>query len=289
MPPIVLDTINAMINWKHSPKNTLVTQYVECYWFLEKKTKIPGYEHPKLNPDPTGHLILTPADQPYQYDINNPSASGKGSHWLFPHTQTYLMDHSHQFMLLGVKFHTGALYSLNINPHSCILNTVTGIDGKALLGSDAFNEDALLNTAQLEPEHCVDMLDDLLTPWLSKASQDKHSKLTESALALLLDTPIADMGTSLNCSQRTLERSFSRVTGLTLKQCQSMNRLEAMLEYLYLNSEADIDWLDIACQFGFSDQPHLIRYLKREIGETPGEYARLRDLTIDIYGGVDPV
>lgn len=278
-----------MINWKRPPKSALVSEFVQNYWFLEKKAETPGQEHPKLNPDPTGHLILTPSGQSYQYDIQNPTTRGEGSHWLFPHTQTYQMDHSGLFMLLGVKFNIGALYPLDIIPEEPNLNTVAGIDRQTLFDSDIYQEKELLTYAQHQPEQCIDALDKLLTPWLSRACQDKHSRLTQSALAILSETPIAEMGVSLNCSQRTLERAFSRVTGLTLKQCQSMNRLEEMLEYLYLNHETDINWTDIACQFGFSDQPHLIRYLKKAIGETPGEYARLRDLTIDIYGGVDSV
>ncbi|MCW1891302.1 helix-turn-helix domain-containing protein [Vibrio chagasii] len=65
-----------------------------------------------------------------------------------------------------------------------------------------------------------------------------------------------------------------------------MNKLEAMLEYLYKKELNDIDWLDVAYQFGFSDQPHLIRYLKKYlfIGLTPNTYAKEGGLTIDVYG-----
>ena len=104
------------------------------------------------------------------------------------------------------------------------------------------------------------------------------------ALPLLAIHPVAHISERLHCSQRTLERSFARVTGLTLKQCQSINHLEAILEFLHQQGGAHIDWSDIAQRFGFSDQPHLIRHLKDSIGITPGEYARQRDLTIDVYG-----
>ena len=66
-----------------------------------------------------------------------------------------------------------------------------------------------------------------------------------------------------------------------------MNKLEEILEYLYLREQNDIDWVDIAYQFGFSDQPHLIRYLKKQLNLTPKDYAQQRGFTIDIYGGVE--
>ncbi|WP_220034735.1 helix-turn-helix domain-containing protein [Psychrobacter fozii] len=49
---------------------------------------------------------------------------------------------------------------------------------------------------------------------------------------------------------------------------------------------SQVDWVDIAFEFGFSDQPHLIRYLKHQIGTTPKKYVSKRGFTIDIYGGV---
>ena len=66
-----------------------------------------------------------------------------------------------------------------------------------------------------------------------------------------------------------------------------MERLEAMLDYLHKLDNKNIAWVDIALKFGFSDQPHLVRYLKRSIGNTPGEYARQRDLAIDAYGNFE--
>ena len=37
-----------------------------------------------------------------------------------------------------------------------------------------------------------------------------------------------------------------------------MNRLERMLEYLYQRDSTEIDWVEVAFRFGFSDQPHLM-------------------------------
>lgn len=140
--------------------------------------------------------------------------------------------------------------------------------------------------SQNNPEQCCEQLDALLTLWLKECSEDQHSKVTRKALQYLDTKSISKLGDQLYCSQRTLERSFQRVTGLTLKQCQSMNRLETMLEYLYLRDSTELDWAEIAFRFGFSDQPHLILYLKKELGFTPKTYEKERGLTIDAYGGV---
>ena len=136
---------------------------------------------------------------------------------------------------------------------------------------------------------CCDQLDALFLSWLNNSREDQHSERTRKALTLLDETPISELGSMLHCSQRTVERSFSRVTDLTLKQYLTMNKLDILLEYLYQRDANDIDWVEIAYQFGFSDQPHLIRHLKKQIGLTPKIYAKERGLTIDVYGGIKSI
>jgi transcriptional regulator GlxA family with amidase domain len=135
-------------------------------------------------------------------------------------------------------------------------------------------------------------LDILLQPLINRAQEDKHSRLVRHVLALFPTTPLAELGHILGCSQRTIERSFLKVTGITLKQYYSMQRLEDMLDYVTQHmkknvSSNSINWVDVALKFNFSDQPHLIRYLKSTIGATPGKYVNDRDLAIDVYGNFE--
>jgi len=273
-----------MKNWKFPPKDLHVAKYVECYWLLEKEQYDVGNDYPKLNPDPSAHLILSSTHQQYRYDQGFIYQKGKGNHWIFPHRKTFVMDHSSPFLVIGIKFRVGALYSLNNSYSHTKLNKIEMVDIKKLTGADSFNVDAQLSKVVQSPQVVCDRLDHLLRPWLCNSNDDKYSELVRHVIPLLNNTPIAQIGSVLHCSQRTVERNFLKVTGFTLKQCQSMIRLEAILDYLYRLESGDINWVDVATKFGFSDQPHLIRYLKNTIGTTPGEYTRQRDFAIDIYG-----
>ncbi len=277
-----------MINWLRTSTTPEVAKYVDRYWFLEKQPGSRSYQYPKLNPRSDRAFDYCSTRQPYHYELDTTSAKGEGCHWIYPHTQTFRLDHSQPFFILGIKFRTGALYSLDVTPEQPVLDQVTAVNMNTLLSNEAFNQTAILSVAKEHPDTCRDMLDKLLLPWLLNNREDQHSKLTRKTLPLLAETPVSKLGECFHCSQRTLERSFRRVTGLTLKQCQSINKLEMMLEYLYQRDLQEIDWVELAYQFGFSDQPHLIRYLKSTIGATPNAYAKQRDLTIDIYGGVEP-
>ena len=277
-----------MLNWIESPKSREVCQYVECYWLIEKDVKSESYQRPKLNPDPCAHLIISPENQSYLYQIDAIDHKGIGSHWLFPHQQTFQLDHSEPFIHLGVKFRVGAIYSLALEDCSHpMIDVVKDVCLSTLLNDIGLSGDELTQLGRNDPSLCRDKLDRLLSIWLSNCKEDQHSKLTRKSLLFLDTMPISEIGNKLGCSQRTLERSFTRVVGLTLKQCQSMNKLEAILEYLYQRETIDIDWAEVAIQFGFSDQPHLIRQLKKQIGVTPQNYAKNRGLTIDVYGGVN--
>jgi AraC-like DNA-binding protein len=278
-----------MIRWLEPSKLSAVAKYIECYWYLEKDTET--NERPKLNPDPCAHLLLMSAEQTYHYEskseLNNKTYQGKGSHWLYPYCKTIELEHAKVYSCIGIKFKVGALYSLQqLNFEQTLLDTVQSIHFDDIKGSASISETALLAKASTLPDECCAMLDELLLTILASCIEDKHSELTRRALPLLADQPIKELGETLSCSQRTLERSFLKVTGLTLKQCQSMNKLDAILEYLYQRPSSDIDWVDIAYQFGFSDQPHLIRYLKQQIELTPKNYAQQRGFAIDVYGGV---
>lgn len=276
-----------MIHWLKPSKIPEVAKYIECYWLIEKLPDAKSFDYPKLNPDPSAHLIISPAKQNYYYNMNPGAAVGKGSHWLFPHHQTLQLDHSKPFIHLGIKFRIGAFYSLKLfSGQQPLLDCVEEVQLSKLFSEQSEGEMKLIELARSDPDLCCNKLDSLFLPLAFNSHEDQHSKITRKALQALDSESISELGNQLCCSQRTVERSFNRVTGLTLKQCQSMNKLEAMLEYLYQRDSDDIDWVEIAFRFGFSDQPHLIRYLKKQIGVTPKTYEKERGLTIDVYGGV---
>lgn len=277
-----------MENWKIEPKSSIVAKYIDCYWFLEKTHGDNTYGFPKLNPDPAGHLILTPQQQKFAYNLKPGTSTGMGNHLILPHSKTIIMDHRQPFLIFGIKFSVGAFYSLQFPTAQPTLDDVIPVDFKNLFQLSTYNQEMLVGKNAGNREECRNYCDTLLLPSLSRVHEDRHSELVRRALILLAaELPLSAMGDNLNCSQRTVERSFIRVTGFSLKQYHSMERLELLLEHVHKLDSKRIDWADTAFKFGFSDQPHLIRYLKSSLGTTPGRYAKTRDLAIDSYGNFE--
>jgi methylphosphotriester-DNA--protein-cysteine methyltransferase len=89
---------------------------------------------------------------------------------------------------------------------------------------------------------------------------------------LLVHDPVASaalQGDVKGLSTRSVERRVRRATGLTPGAIRQIRRAERAVELLARGVSA----LDVACQAGYADQPHLTRSLKRFVGQTPSQIA----------------
>lgn len=75
-----------------------------------------------------------------------------------------------------------------------------------------------------------------------------------------------------NYSYSTLERHFKRDTGLTPKKFQVLRRFRLAVNELY--DTGNTDWLYYVEKYGYFDQSHFIKEVKRYSGRTPGEILR---------------
>lgn len=72
-------------------------------------------------------------------------------------------------------------------------------------------------------------------------------------------------------SPRTVRRRFLYTTGLTPKVIQQIERAKQAAALL----EQGTPILDVVYETGYADQPHLTRSLRRFIGQTPAQIARI--------------
>ncbi|MEQ3551941.1 AraC family transcriptional regulator [Pseudonocardia nematodicida] len=86
------------------------------------------------------------------------------------------------------------------------------------------------------------------------------------------DPVVADVvrGAHPDLTERTVERRFRRATGLTRNGVRQIGRARTAAEALASGRGAD----DVVAEFGFYDEPHLARVLRRYVGRTAGELRR---------------
>lgn len=260
-----------------------VAECVECYWFLHKNVITQQDNHyPRLNPDPSLHLILTDSEYLFNYRYSSKVFKGKGSHLMTPTNQSVILDHSRPFRFLGVKFRVGATCSF---PNTLTANEVH-TSGDLIDLFQPHLSSRLLDLVTADPQACAKEMDKVFEAFLSNHPLGDDFWFVNQCVNAGTQVKCKDIAKQLGISQRSLERKFRGATGLTFKQWQLMERLEQVLEFFSQNKNSEVDLAKLALDFGFSDQAHFSRFVKQHMGLTPNRYYNDGGFTIDIYGGL---
>ncbi len=83
--------------------------------------------------------------------------------------------------------------------------------------------------------------------------------------------PVQQIYTTLNITERKLERVFEEHIGLSPKRFSGVTRMQHFLKLLRKKTP-DISLTELTYTCGFYDQAHVIRELKNISGITPGQY-----------------
>lgn len=84
------------------------------------------------------------------------------------------------------------------------------------------------------------------------------------------DVRISELETKTGMSARQLERKFKREIGVSPKTFARIERFKAVMSFAEQCSQPD--WAEVAADFGYSDQPHLVREFKSFAGCTPQQH-----------------
>lgn len=130
-------------------------------------------------------------------------------------------------------------------------------------------------------ERCYDLLDRLRSlarpgEWRRRSTEAAQRALVaavaEAMLSGYLTAGIAELARLAGCSPHHLSRIFRQVTGRTLTSYRNELRVRAVLTGLH---EGKGPLRSLAAEYGFADQAHLTRVIRRHLGTTP---TTVRDL-----------
>ncbi len=94
---------------------------------------------------------------------------------------------------------------------------------------------------------------------------------TELALGCQELTAVEELAQRVGLSVRALQRAFHRHVGVSPKWVIRRARVQEAAARVALGQQ--VAWASLANELGYSDQAHLIRDFRAQIGETPAAYA----------------
>ena len=243
--------------------------FVENLWFY-KDLEV-DHAKEKLLPDAAVELIIDLGEGPKKlYDRRNPAqAAGYNRCWISGMQRQYIIIGTENgSSMMGAHFRTGGAAPFFGFPISELSGNVVELDliwKREILSL----RERLLEADEIEAK--FDLLEAYL---LSKAQSYLHPDTTVSAALASLQSwpviPLRELASRLGVSHKQMLARFDCRVGLTPKLTSRIFRFRQSLAAAHVSEEPD--WSDIAAQYGYYDQAHLIHEFQEFAGMTPSEY-----------------
>lgn len=224
---------------------------------------------------PTGHVfIIFELDGFERHTFDNETLEPNGNFknvWVSGMHKNYLSISAHQNSeMLVIQFKTNGAYPFFEEAINELNNTV--IDAQKLFGDDILKlRHQIIDTVDISEKFKH------VEHWLN---QNYDSKKVPDAsivdiLKLLKAKSVRENSSiteTYSKSQKHLINQFKTYFGLTPKVFHRLFRFNAIL--LQIQQKQDIEWSQIAYEFGYSDQSHFIKEFKEFSGFNPKEFIK---------------
>lgn len=167
-----------------------------------------------------------------------------------------------------VFFRPGGSYPFLSAPESAIDEPL--VDLEALWGRAA----AVLRERLLDaptPEAALSVLDTVLSRHV--VGPPVPDPVVAAAALLGRGVAVARVADRVGWTDRTLQRHFTDMVGLTPKRFARVRRLQRLLASI--PTDRQVDWARVAVEYGYFDQAHLINDFRALTGMTPSAFQRL--------------
>ncbi len=232
-----------------------LTPFIECIWTNELSTNEADSNQQRILPDGCADLIfnLTPGKE--------------STYWVGTMTTSLVLEKSDSKKLMGIRFNPGGARSFLGMP----LSEIT-------------DERVTLNQARSNLQHSLDSyfnnstLDSTtIQNWLIKTVQnDKPFLLVQKICHMIQNTTgnirVSEMSQQLGISRQYLNRVMQEYVGVDLKAFQRIIRMRLLTERIRKIPPYEINWSDLASEYGFYDQSHLIYDFKDVVGLLPTQF-----------------
>ena len=268
-----------MIFRTYKPKHPLLRQMIQTFWYIEHRENSVTDMEPKMFPDGCYHMVFNLA-VPHDYvDKDGRIYRPASSHMNAKQTELLKIRREGEVRIMGAIFEPYGLYAFLRTPACEIAGSVWDIED--LLGSTVREiEERLQEVPMIEDKFAI--LEHTFASYIQQ--EVRLSPTVLFACQRIIESrgtiSIAELTSELQLSERSVERQFKMLVGITPKQFADIQRMRDVLKML---NERPEQFIHIAHAAKFYDQSHFNHTFKKMLGITPQQYVHNRDLLSDIY------
>jgi AraC-like DNA-binding protein len=233
-----------------------LARYIECAWVLTPEASANSASDKRIFPDGATDIVI---------------ASGKGAVAYGPATTFRLMPVG--MPMLGLRIRTGAAPAVlgislpELEPRPLSIRMLWGRHGSEL--------DEQLS-AESRPTILAAILQRSLRRRLDKADRLDSVVLTAvERLRRSQNVTVRRLASDAGLCERHLRRRFERNVGMSIKQYARITRFQSLLDAVRMHQRRcgpiSPGWAELAADYGYADQAHLIREVRAFAGLSPTE------------------
>ena len=249
-----------------TPKLSEIKRHIDHYWILNGQDLLTlnsnhMYAYPGITPD---MIIVLEGYYTMTY-MGKTISSNRSQLFSFIHREVRI-DFSRLKRCVIVKFKSRGLSSLQ----PFIGKDVDMIMRDSVaFAEDVFGPDLNILVNRLLKGDYVAQINELDHWFLSHYQKEHEGFVIEMSQEVSTNCDLHTIMEATGYSYSTLERYFKKETGLTPKRFQTLQRFKRAMRELSITKNND--WLHYVAQYGYYDQSHFIKEIKRFTKYTPSE------------------
>jgi AraC-like DNA-binding protein len=258
-----------MLYQRRKPRWPL-SDFVELLWLYDGAT--PTHDRERLMPTGSMDIVINLMDDEIRVYANDDPASVRrfrGSVFVGPHSEYFVIDTAEQARVAGICFKPGGAFVVIRPPAVELQNSHVGLHD--LWGRAASDIRERLLEART-PDDKFRAMEDCLLAQLARPLA-RHPAV-EYALGEIQARPgaqtVSAITDRIGLSPRRFIQVFSEQVGYTPKLFCRVRRFQQVLHAIH--GRRSVDWADVALSCGYFDQSHFIHDFRAFSGISPTSY-----------------
>jgi len=212
------------------------------------------------------------------------------THWVGPQNERWKLFAEHPLQIFGIRFHPGSIFECFGIQGDYLRNQFHTVTEQVLV----YCQEEIFNYLKIH-NHKIDdqfflskefeAIENHLQTHLSIRSKIEADIKKVFTKLLLGEKGINDLAKMANISRKQLERKFLKIFGMPPGELKKIHRVLSMIRdpKNYKSENQNAKLTDIAYEYNFNDQSHLIKDFKQMTGYLPKEWFVLHEKMSHFY------